>query len=480
MAAGPITLTPQQFAKTPAASQPGATYSKYQAFIAARRGANAAPGAPAAAPAAMPGLLDPWTPTQITALQNKVAGAYGTPQTPAQITAAAQAQIAPIIAALTKSATDRATGASTAIKGLTDSYASDLAKENFAAPYQSGEQGQAAVDAALQQSLAGAGSSLAGDLQSRLGAINDPSVAQAASGLATRGAALGTTQLASGSSALSELIAHAAAAGEYGLKQPVIARNAGIQGVEQAQAQASNEIATGTQSTLNQLPQIVQALEASNQALRGNRAAASANEFNTLTGQNITKASLQAGLTGSLARAQATTDAATVRANATVAAAQARQAAAENAKHVAAARPSSAVTRTINDGFLYDGNGNQVLRGGQPVKVTPTGSKGVSASLMKQAANDAYLAYYGKTHTTATNQTVHDVYSLTYNDSIKKLMNQYPSLGRSAIVKLLNTWYSAGGKFPDGTPNGRPAAPAAPTIWDPSAPLPFDKLIAGG
>lgn len=249
-------------------------------------------------PLAPPDPFAPFTPQQINQTINRFTGMYGTPQTNEQIQASAQSQIDPIIAAITKNENARAAASSQAIRSLTDSYAHDLAGVNYAAPYQQAEGDQAAVDAALQQSLTGAGSDLASQLKSRLAPLGagDPAVNEVATGLADRGAAIGTTELAHGSSALSSLIANAAAAGSYGQKLPGIAKLSGIQGVKAAESQATNNIATGTQNALGQLPSIVQALLAANQNLQGNRASSAADLYTTLTGQNLTKATAKAGL----------------------------------------------------------------------------------------------------------------------------------------------------------------------------------------
>lgn len=281
----PITLSKSAFLQ----KKPGGHYDNYLSYLANHRGQRLA------AKNADP--LAPMSPQDINRTVNRFTGMYGAPMSNDQIQSDAQAQIDPIIAAITKSANDRATASTSAIRGLTDSYAKDLAGIDFAAPYKGAEADQAAVDSALQQSLSGAGTDLASQLKSRLAPIaSDPAVQQAASGLADRGAAIGTTQLATGSNALSSLIANAAAAGEYGLKQPEIARFAGIQGVNQANSQAANDISTGTQNTLAQLPSIVQALRNSNDTLRGNRAAAGEDLYTTLTGQNVTRATAKAGL----------------------------------------------------------------------------------------------------------------------------------------------------------------------------------------
>lgn len=210
-----------------------------------------------------------------------------------QIQSTARGMIDPLIAAITKSATDRAGASSAAIKGITDSYAGELGKIDWGAPYQSAIGQQAAVDDALNQTLTGAGSDLASQLKARLASYGgDPAVSEAASGLASRGAAAGATEVARGSNALSSLIASAAAAGSYGQKLPGVARLSGIQGVRDAQSQATSDIASGTQGALGQLPSILSGLRAENSNTLNRRG----DVYTTLTGQNLTKATAKAGL----------------------------------------------------------------------------------------------------------------------------------------------------------------------------------------
>lgn len=180
------------------------------------------------------------------------------------IQAQAQAQIDPIIAAITNAANQRAAASEAAIKGLTDSYAHELGAVDLGSPYAGAESGQAAVDAALRQALAGGGADLASQLAARLSALEGSSgegaVQQAGQALASQGASAGTTRLASGSAALSQLLANAANASAYSKKLPGLARLFGLQGVKQAEGNAQQEIAKGTLQEESQLPSIVNSL----------------------------------------------------------------------------------------------------------------------------------------------------------------------------------------------------------------------------
>lgn len=241
---------------------------------------------------------DPFAPMSsgdINRTVNRFAGMYGTPQSDSQIQTSAQGMVDPIIAAITKSINDRTAQSATNITGNANSLASSLGKIDWNAPYASAESGQAAVDSELRNALAGGGEAQGADLQARLAGINDPTVAAAGDALASRGSAIGGTEVANGSANLGALLAQAAAAKTYGLKLPGIARLSGLQDVAGVNQQAVTDIGNANTSLLGQLPSIVQSLRSDNQSLRANRAGAAANEFNTLTGQNITKATAQAG-----------------------------------------------------------------------------------------------------------------------------------------------------------------------------------------
>ena len=223
---------------------------------AAGKGYYAAPGAAAPA-AAVAASADPYS---------AILGSIPKPLTGAQITSQAAGEISPLVAAITKTIGGQTANATNAISGFTGDAASKLAAIDFAAPYAQGEQGQAAVDAALRQELAGAGSTGADALASRLGVINDPTVGAAAGALAANGDANATTQVAQGSASLGELLANAASAKDYGLKQPGITRLAGLDAIAAAGQQGQAQIAAQAQALEAQLPSIIQNLQARNDA----------------------------------------------------------------------------------------------------------------------------------------------------------------------------------------------------------------------
>lgn len=244
--APPVTLTPGQFAKTGAAAKPGATYAKYQKFIAARRGGNTGT---AAAP------TDPYAPI--------IAG-LPQPESQGQMQQTAQGEISPIVAAIVKEITQQEKGATGAISGYANDAASKLAAINYGQPYTQGEGAQAATDATLAAAEAGQGTSDAQSLQQRLAVINDPSVAAAATNVAGNGAANANADLSQGSASLSNLIANAAAANSYGQKLPGIQRAAGLQDIAGVQQTGAANIASGTTAAEQQLPSILQNLQSEN------------------------------------------------------------------------------------------------------------------------------------------------------------------------------------------------------------------------
>jgi cell wall-associated NlpC family hydrolase len=191
---------------------------------------------------------------------------------PSPVMQQAQAEIDPIIAAITGAANRKAAAAEAAIKGYTDSYANQLAGMDAGAPYSGAETQQAAVDASLRQALAGGGSDLASQLASRLSALQGSSGAgalgQEGAALASQGESAGNTRLASGSAALSALLGEHAAASSFSKKLPGLAKLSGLQGLKQAEGNAQQEIAQGTLQSESQLPSIVQQIRSSRQAAR--------------------------------------------------------------------------------------------------------------------------------------------------------------------------------------------------------------------
>lgn len=287
---GPVTLTRGQFGKTTAGQKPGAKYEGYLAYINRRRAAKLAqPAAPA----------DPFAPTSdtdIDSIVNRFTGMYGKPKSDADIQSSAQGLLDPIVAAITANITGQAKTATGAIGANSEALAKAMAGQDYGAPYAGAKQEQAAADAALQQGLAGGGASLAGDLKSRLAMIDDPTVAAAGDQVAAQGVAAGNTELAHGTSALSSLIAAAAANKAYGAKLPNIARLTGLQDIAGAERDATKQIGDQTSQVEQQLPNVVQGFRSERDNLVGNKASIAAQIYGLLTGQNITKQTAKAGL----------------------------------------------------------------------------------------------------------------------------------------------------------------------------------------
>lgn len=236
------------------------------------------------------GAPQPYSPKDIQSLIGQYTSGYTPGLTQAQIQAQAQGEVSPLVAAITQSITGQTNRAGDAIRGYSQSLADSLAALNFAAPYQTGEQAQASVDSALKASLNDAGSSDADQLASRLAVINDPSVAQAAQAVSANGAANAGTQVAQGSNALSDLIANAAAAGEYGMKQPGIAKLSGLQQLAANEQNGQNQIGSQTQQIESQLPSIIQALTGESDQNRNARASAASQALASLLGVNENRA----------------------------------------------------------------------------------------------------------------------------------------------------------------------------------------------
>lgn len=374
-------------------------------------------------------VADPFAPTSQNDIQstvNKYSGMYGTPQTDPQIQASAQAALDPIIAAITKTINDRASSSARSITGNANSLAASLGAIDYGAPYAGATHDQAAVNAALQQSLSGAGNDLAQGLTSRLGVIDDPTVAAAGGAVSGYGGAAGTTQLAGGSANIGQLLAEAAAAKTYGLKQPGLAKMQGLQDVAGVNQQAVNDIGTGTTSILGQLPNLVQAMRSSNQGIRDNRAQSAAQIFETLTGQNVTKSGLSAGL-------QKTYDAANA---------------------AAAPMPDPSLSNSLH--YLVDQYGNPIPGPDgkpQPTGPQPAGSKpkALTVTDRKKLVADLDTSYYGvppKQQYDSKTSTWIDVPNtgtpaLDYNAAVQNLMDSY-GLSKQDAMKYANQRYKPG------------------------------------
>lgn len=459
---GPVTLTRGQFAQTAAGKKPGARYEGYLAYIDRRR--NAKLQQPNTDPFA------PTSPNDINSAIGKFTSMYGNPLTDPEISAKAQGMIDPVVAALTSRVNDRARQATEAIKGYSGDLAGELAGLDLGAPYTQAKTEQAAVDSVLHDSLAGAGGTGVGeDLSSRLAAINDPTVAAAASGLADRGAALGTTELARGSSNLGSLIASAAAAREYGAKLPGLAKLSGLQDISGVQRTATGAIADQTAELEKLVPGLVQGFRSENAALRGNKASIAAQIYGLLTGQNVTKATAKAGLAGD----QASLDYQYANANA----------------------DAQAAADTLAERQRHD----KAIEGGK-TQLTP--------AVREKAIKAIDLYYYGeqpKQHYDGGRHAWVEVPgtgtpAINYHTAISNLVNGY-GLSQEQATALANTRYKPG---EDGRPmttqqktaaasapahtretdaraaaatgKTKPAPPANPNSWDPKK----DPIVAPG
>lgn len=262
-----------------------------------RRPGQVPPGGGLAAAAS----ADPFaqlTPAQIQQQVGQYTSQLPKPLTDQQISSRAQGEINPILQKITDAINARAQSAGQAISGYTNDLASKLGKTDYAAPYSGAIQQQAGVDAALSQALAGGGLSDAQGLQSRLAQIGEPGVVGAAAN-AVQGNATGNSNaaLAGGSADLSALIASQAAAGAYGVKQPGIARLAGLQDLAGANQTAQQNIKDQSAQVETQLPSILNDLRSQSDTRQSNITSLGADLYKTLTGQNVTKATAQAGLT---------------------------------------------------------------------------------------------------------------------------------------------------------------------------------------
>lgn len=218
-------------------------------------------------------------PAQTSALMAYIAGGGKGGPGMGPVATQAQNEIDPIIAAITGQADAQAQAADKAIAGYTNSYAKQIAGINYGQPYSSAEGQQAAVDAAIRDSLGAQGGQLGDQLSGALSALQgssgSPAVNQEAAALASQGKQSGNTQFASGSADLSNLIADAAASNEYGKKMPGVVKLAGLQGIGQSQGQAQSEIMQGVSQAEGELPSIEQQIKTNRQnaqALKADRA----------------------------------------------------------------------------------------------------------------------------------------------------------------------------------------------------------------
>lgn len=393
------------------------------------------------------------------------------PQTPGQIGQTAQSEISPLLAALTGTVNAQAQNAQHAIQGYSADAASKLAGIDWGAPYRQAESGQAAIDSALQQSLTGAGSSDAAALASRLGVINDPSVAAAAGGLASSGAAAGTTALANGSANLGSLLSNAASADSYGQKQPELTRLAAEQQIATAGAQAQQTIATDAANLEQQLPGIIQNLTSRSDSAATTIATARENQLsrndNIASGMASNTLKVQTINANNATKLQI----AQMNAQGKVTAEQMTQARSDRtyALQFAKTYGYNPVTGQLAANYTRGPNGTIV-------KVSPGGgahggTNGVPPSTyagLKEKANKAAdLFYYGQQPVTRADGTVSKagIPGVTYQVAIRQLMRGY-SLTRADALAIANTYYPPGQR---GRPGGTPKAPkpSAPGLTGP-------------
>jgi hypothetical protein len=134
--------------------------------------------------------------------------------------------------------------------------------------------------------------------------------------------------------------------------------------------------------------------------------------------------------------------------------------------------------------FRVDANGRPILKNGrlQPLPgyrinktgdgvVAIPGAKGgkgkggltatKAAGIHIQAGKDAEDFFHGVQKPDGSVVS----YAIPWQDALKTMVGRYGStLGRAAVMRILNRWYKPGGFFPDGkTPNGRPATRAQKT-----------------
>lgn len=377
------------------------------------------------------------------------------PLTDQQISQRAQAELSPLVKALTTNVNTRTQAGDNAITGYTKDAIAKLAGLNWTAPYQGAEQQQASADAALQQSLNGQGTSDAQGLASRLAVLGDPSVTQAANNVAGNGAANGTTQVAQGTSALSNLIAQAAAAGSYGEKQPGIARTAGLQDLATNEQNANNNIATQTQALQAQLPQILSDLRSQSDSRAQNRAS---------LGEDLTKylTSRSDAINAGNAANQTKVATATIAANQREYVASQKAAATGAAASAKAAAPSASLTRA--NGYLTSNNG-QPIRDGQgglrPIagyRLNPAGTGVVSTKTAAgpqlsavqvqkykgTAATIAENAYKGFTPAaTKADPTPKPIPPIGYQEALDEMRKE--GIPDRISIPKLNQWYSTAG-----------------------------------
>jgi hypothetical protein len=186
------------------------------------------------------------------------------PQTDAQLQTQASSQVnaqfAPILKQIADSINARAQAGADSIAGLTKFFGPQLATLQGinTAGLQTGIQGQAAIDNALYQSLAGGGNQLASELGGQLAQINAPAAASQTGAQQQIGQGAANASLATGSAALSALNSRLATAKDIAAKVPGLAPLFGLQATRDLQAQSQQNLADQTGQVTSQAPGLIQ------------------------------------------------------------------------------------------------------------------------------------------------------------------------------------------------------------------------------
>lgn len=413
-----------------------------------------------------PGIPD-LSPTQNNSPAAKPAAAAATPSSaaaPAGSSDAAVASstinaiIAPLIKQIQDAEAQRSTQGQQLISGYTQDALNQLKGIDFQAPYTGAAGSENAVNTALLNELQGQGAGLQNELGATLAKAGaDPAFAASLAarvGADTSGAA--GANLARGDATASAFLSQGADAKSYGQKLGPITSLAGAQDVSKLLGQVANDQKTQLDSIQSKVPGMVQSelatLSSARTAAEKNRIASIIAEgYDPTTGQLTPKARSElAAATG--------TDPVTGQPTAKTTIAETNAATAKaRAANAASPKASAAVSKQL--GYLADTNGNPILRNGKQVPVTKAGtalSPNETATLTAKAEKDAEDLYHGVTKTVG-GKTVTVSYSVPYQDAIKTLVNRYPFLGLPGAIKLANSLYPAGGTFPGGVSNGRPA-----------------------
>jgi hypothetical protein len=350
--------------------------------------------APAAAPASDPFALA--TPQQIQQQIQAYTGGMPAVLTDPQLAARAQAQVDPLIAALSARIGDRAKQGAASIAGYTGTLQKDLGQYAGSARniYGQAEQGQAQSDAALASMLAGHGTDEAAALAAKLGGagMSQGAIDATAGQQATVGQGSAGAQYAQGSASLSDLIARGAGAQDYAAKQPGIAGLGGLQQIGQLQRGAQNDLADQSAQVQQQIPGIIASLRADNQTALTNRTTGAQSLRQYLQGRNDTLAA------NNRSRADKLTADALYRSDTlALGAGKNATAAAQDAK------PNATLSRAV--GYQVDSNGAMIPDANGNPQILPGFKVGADGSVVKAVAPKTPKTPADKTAATAKART---------------------------------------------------------------------------